>query len=112
MFLKQILLKEIKENHVCTELRKIQTDEIYIKVNGEDVPLYDIMYQMKLLNCEFKFKFSTEKMEIVLACILQTGYILALFVIQKKDESYWAHHVCVNKEQKEVSERLWDSVLQ
>ena len=47
MFLKEILLKEIKESHECNEVRKILTDEIEVNVNGQDVPLYELMYEMK-----------------------------------------------------------------
>ena len=46
-----------------------------------------------------------------MACILPSGYILALFVIQKKGDSYWAHHVCVDEAQKAVYGELWDSLI-
>ena len=56
------------------------------------------MYDLKgRLDCSFEFKFNSEKMHIVMACVLPSEYILTLFVIQRRDDlgvlGYGAHQV-------------------
>ena len=89
----------IEQNHIRKNKRSFTTQNLNLKVGNNDLQLFDLMHQMKIkLSCKFEFKFNSERMEIAMACILPSGYILAIFLIAKsslaeKDAPYIVHQV-------------------
>ena len=81
-YLKLIQIDEILETHECLTTRNFSTSDIKLDIGGESITLFHIMLGLKdKLSCRFDFKFSETRQQIVMACYLPKGYLLAAFVI-------------------------------
>ena len=89
----------IYPNNHRKELRSFNTKDLKLKVSNKDLELFDLMHEFKIkLNCTYEFKFNSERMEIVMACILPSGYILTIYLIARsslteEDAPYTVHQV-------------------
>ena len=82
--LEHIEITQIMESHKVVPRGYFNTRDIEVETDkpSEKRQLFDLMYDMKqALKCTFEFRLNDENLDILLACILPSGYLFTAFLI-------------------------------